>query len=172
MASEINVERVESILGYNFRNKSLLTTALTAPHRNGLEIGGAETTDGNRRLATLGDGVLRLIIAKDWYLAGLAQGGLFISSLRTRGDTDCVVTLTDMLINSASNVRLCNLATQAGIGSCLYRSPRLENITIAPNTLILAMKAIVGACWLDCGEDMDYIRVPLRALGSVRSFQR
>jgi len=46
-------------------------TALTAPHRNGLEIGGAETTDGNRRLATLGDVVLKLVTTKDWYLAGL-----------------------------------------------------------------------------------------------------
>ncbi len=55
--------------------------------------------------------MLKLVITKDWYLAGLAHGELFISSLRIREGTDYVVALTDMLINSVSNVRLCTLAT-------------------------------------------------------------
>lgn len=79
--------------------------------------------------------------------------------------TDCTVTLTDM---SMTNVRLCNLATQAGIGTCLTRSSRLETISLAPTTLILAIKAIIGACWIDCGRRVDVVHRVLCVLGSVR----
>lgn len=76
MTYDIDVERAERIIQYVFQDKRVLAEALTAPHRNNLETGGMETTDGNRRLATLGERVLNLVIAEYWYDSGYDQGML------------------------------------------------------------------------------------------------
>ena len=74
MASDLDVDRVESILGYIFRDKDLLKVALTTPHKNKLEEGGMEGRDGNRRLTLVGDAVLKLILIEEWYDSGRDQG--------------------------------------------------------------------------------------------------
>ena len=81
--------------------------------------------------------------------------------------THCAAALQDIFINSVSHVQLYNLATQAGIGTCLLRSPREKDLTIGSVTLVMAIKAVVGACWLDNGNDLEALRGPLHALGYV-----
>ena len=73
------VRKVQKEIGYNFKDTLYLWEALQAPGsivRSG-EIAGAGTArhsvgfqrfpDGNRRLAVLGDTVLRLALVEDWY---------------------------------------------------------------------------------------------------------
>ena len=80
------VRKVQSKIGYNFKNAPYLWEALQAPGsivRSG-EIEGAGTErhsvgfqripDGNRRLAVLGDAVLRLAIVEDWYKSEAVRG--------------------------------------------------------------------------------------------------
>ena len=67
MASHFDVRTVEEIIGYIFHNKTLLSLALTAPHRNSLEEGGMPTIEGNKRLTALGDVVLKLTMTQHWY---------------------------------------------------------------------------------------------------------
>lgn len=67
---DIDVERVQEIIGYTSSSNDNLMLALTAAHRNDLEVGGVESTDGNKRLAAVGDSILRLILVEDWYHTG------------------------------------------------------------------------------------------------------
>lgn len=73
------VRKVQSRIGYNFKNAQYLWEAVQAPGsivRTG-EVEGAGTErhslgfqrfpDGNRRLAVLGDTVLKLALVEDWF---------------------------------------------------------------------------------------------------------
>ena len=80
------VRKVQSRIGYKFNNAPYLWEALQAPGsivRSG-EIEGAGNErhsvgfqrypDGNRRLAVLGDAVLRLALVEDWYKGEAVRG--------------------------------------------------------------------------------------------------
>ena len=80
------VRKVENRIGYPFQNATFLWEAVQAPGsivRSG-EVLGAGTErhstgfvrfpDGNRRLAVLGDTVLKLALVDDWYRGGGVRG--------------------------------------------------------------------------------------------------
>lgn len=80
------VRKVQSRIGYNFQNAQFIWEALQAPGsivRSG-EVEGAGTErhsvgfqrfpDGNRRLAVLGDTVLKLALVEDWYKGDGVRG--------------------------------------------------------------------------------------------------
>ena len=62
---------VQGIIGYHFKDSWLLTEALQAP---GVYTGTRVTTDGHRRLALLGDAVLKLALLDHWYAGGDSRG--------------------------------------------------------------------------------------------------
>jgi len=149
---DIDVQRVQEIIGYTSGSNVNLMLALTAAHRNDLEVGGVESTDGNKRLAAVGDSILKLILVEDWYHTGENS---------TR--------LQDICIRSYSNFALCTVATQSGISSCVTLSPRQQGNEIPPATLYTAIKAIIGACWLDSERDQTVVRRVLHRLGIIQS---
>lgn len=62
------LQAVETILAYHFTDRNQLWTALQAA---GSSYPGERTdTDGNKRLAILGDAVLKLALVEDWYHTG------------------------------------------------------------------------------------------------------
>lgn len=80
------VRKLQNIIGYKFNNAQYLWEAVQAPGsiiRSG-EISGAGTIrhsvgwqrfpDGNRRLAVLGDTVLKLALVEDWYKGDEVRG--------------------------------------------------------------------------------------------------
>ena len=80
------VQLVQSRIGYTFKDTRLLWEALQAPGsilRSG-EISGAGSErhsvgfqrlpDGNRRLALVGDSVLKLALVKEWYKGTAVRG--------------------------------------------------------------------------------------------------
>lgn len=85
------VRSVQKRIGYNFKNASYLWEAVQAPGSiiRGGEIEGAGTErhsagfqrfpDGHRRLAVLGDSVLRMALVENWYkgeeVRGIAPSG-------------------------------------------------------------------------------------------------
>lgn len=54
---------IMKVMSYNFVDKNLLTQALTAADH----IDGGESTEGNRRLARLGESVIKLVVDDDWF---------------------------------------------------------------------------------------------------------
>ena len=67
MVNHANLERVQTILGYRFRNPELLVEALTAAHRIELEDGAFQSYENNRRLAKVGEAAIKLVLTGSWY---------------------------------------------------------------------------------------------------------
>ena len=67
MANGTNLQRMQTILGYDFQDVGRLVEALTAAHRIELEDGTYESHENNRRLAALGESIIKLIITEDWF---------------------------------------------------------------------------------------------------------
>ena len=65
---------VEEKLGYPFQNPEILWEALQAPGSIGGNLPGRDLTDGNKRLALLGDAALKLVLLKRWYREGGSRG--------------------------------------------------------------------------------------------------
>jgi len=82
-ASKINTtEAVESLIQYKFTNTDLLWEAL---HTRGIDTGVADRIihrDGNLRLAIVGDAVIHLCLAEDWFADGTKDRGGVTSTYR------------------------------------------------------------------------------------------
>jgi len=65
MLSE-NAAHIKNFIFYTFVNDDLLTEALTAADH----IDGGESIEGNRRLARLGDSVIKLVVDDQWFSTG------------------------------------------------------------------------------------------------------
>lgn len=65
---------LQDAIHYQFDNPRLLLEALRTAGA-GYHIANTQNaTDGNKRLAQLGDAVLRMLLLDDWYLAGAKRG--------------------------------------------------------------------------------------------------
>ena len=72
--AQINtVSELEELIGYTFNNKLVAWEALQTKGCGGF-------VDGNKRLALLGDAVLKMEVLKKWYFTSLSRGMLFTSS--------------------------------------------------------------------------------------------
>ena len=81
------VARLQKLIGYKFKNAQLGWEAVQAPgsvtqagetiHARSVKttaIGFERLPDGNKRLALVGDSVLRLVLCEDWYLGDEVRG--------------------------------------------------------------------------------------------------
>jgi hypothetical protein len=64
MVHEIDVQKAQEIIQYQFRDRNLLFQALQAADRN--ELGEPYWHDGNRRLALLGAKVVDVVVLDIW----------------------------------------------------------------------------------------------------------
>lgn len=76
MTPTVAVEDVQTILGYQFNNRELLLEAIKASG-SGLNLGhNRSAMEGNKRLAQVGDAVMRLVLFDEWYLSGTKRSML------------------------------------------------------------------------------------------------
>lgn len=68
------LQAVQDIIGYQFREQLILWEAMQAAGSNVRFAGGREFVDGNKRLAVIGDTVLQLVLAEQWYSGGTSRG--------------------------------------------------------------------------------------------------
>lgn len=61
-------------LGYNFIDKSILLKVLQASGNGVSQVGNRRITDGNKRLAMVGDSVLQLVVLDDWFIREESRG--------------------------------------------------------------------------------------------------
>ena len=73
------IKRAQGIIGYNFTDQWLLWEALQAAGEPTKLVGTRHIdTDGNKRLAIIGDAVIKLAIAEKWYASTEKRGKRFI----------------------------------------------------------------------------------------------
>lgn len=148
MASNMNLnplERLESAVGYSFKDKSLLHRAMThSSHSN-------ETGERNHhllcneRLEFLGDSVLSIVVSRYLYTAYPQEGEGVLTNMRK--DVVCAEALA-------------RYARRIGIGDCLRlgKGEAQSGGFDKENILADAFEALLAAIYLDAGErGMDII---------------
>lgn len=129
MATEV-IKKIEKRLGYQFRDKNLITEALT--HKS------YKKTYNNERLEFLGDAVLDLVVGEYLYEEFPTVNEGELSKLRAA------------LVNEKSFEKL---AIELGLGEALFISLAEENNNgrTKPSLLSNAFEAVIGAIYLETG---------------------
>ena len=65
---------LQESIGHQFLNTRHLLEALRAAGTGNATSNAASGTDGNKRLAQLGDAIIKMIIMENWYLTGESRG--------------------------------------------------------------------------------------------------
>ena len=135
------LSRLEKRLGYSFKDKELLVTAIT--HRSYIPEGRV-SHEHNERLEFLGDAVLGLIISDILFRR--------FGRLYREGD------LTKMRAFLVSEARLFELSAQLGIGEVILlgRGEEKSGGRKRPSILADTFEAITGAIYLDGGFESAY----------------
>ncbi|KAI1112494.1 ribonuclease III domain-containing protein [Nemania sp. NC0429] len=127
------ISRAQQILNHEFQNEELLWEALQTPGSNVPMLGGRALTQGNKRLASLGDAVATMIIKHECYVMNYSIGET-----------------SDFVQRVVNNPRLISLCNEAGLTACINRNPSQRGI-VSPQTLADTIEAVIGAVYLDGG---------------------
>ncbi|KAB8264066.1 ribonuclease III domain-containing protein [Aspergillus pseudonomiae] len=103
--------------------------------------------DGHKDLAQLGDAVLRLILVKDGYQAHATRGQI-----------------NDTHSGKASNAFLARIGFQKGFDRYLYVNPS-QGGTVSDKVMATTVEAILGAVYIDSGENIQAVRSVVAELG-------
>jgi len=136
--SEVNLQKVEKILGSDFGDKMHLLTAIT--HRSYLNENREATQDHNERLEFLGDAVLELVVT-DFLFTKYPE--------KPEGELTAV---RAALVNTVS---LAEASTKLGINDYLLMSKGEAKDTGRARQYILAnvFEALIGAFYMDKGYE-------------------
>ncbi|KAL8769521.1 MAG: hypothetical protein Q9209_004582 [Squamulea sp. 1 TL-2023] len=138
------VAGVEAIIGYTFNDKFLLWEALQAAGSN-VSIAGTRTiTDGNKRLAVVGDKILELVLAERWYGSGQVRG-----------------TWDEVRRRVGCNQNLYAVGVQTGLNAFVNLAGGAT--VISPKTMTATVEAILAGVWLDGG--LQALRPVMQILG-------
>jgi ribonuclease-3 len=134
----MELEKLESLLGLNFKNKDLLLQALT--HRSYLNENPKFHLDHNERLEFLGDAVLELVVTEYLY----------------KNYPDPEGELTALRASLVNSKMLAKIGVDLGINDFLLLSKGEAKDQGRARQYILtdAVEAIIGAAYLDQGYDV------------------
>ena len=155
---------VESIIGYNFTDPLTLWEALQAAGSGNTSAGTRRFSDGNKRLAVLGDTILQLVLVKDWYdstdARGIPKFLPFTCLLSDRG----IGQASEITQRVASNANLDRTGRLHGLDNLICRNPSQPGY-ISPKTMADTVEAILGAVYLDGG--IHHVSQVMQTLGLV-----
>jgi ribonuclease-3 len=133
-AAEDKIGRVEAILGYEFKDKSLVRAAITHPSASE----GRPISDCYERLEFLGDSILGAIVALDMYerFPEMNEGEL-----------------TRLKVSLVSGETLSTVGSELGIGDCIIfgESEKGSGARGMRSALENVYESLVGAMYLDGG---------------------
>ncbi len=140
----LDKEKLENRIGYSFKNKSLLTEALT--HSSYVNEHKAEETERNcnERLEFLGDSVLSVIVSK-----------YIFNEYKSRQEGD----LTKIRAAVVCEKALAKYAKEIGLGDFLYLGNGEDKNNGRNRASITsdAFEALLGALYIDSGYDADRV---------------
>ncbi|KAL6717660.1 hypothetical protein ACLMJK_005575 [Lecanora helva] len=137
------VEAVETLIQYKFKDPALLWEALQTKSAAGTE------PDGNKRLAVVGDSVLSLCLAEDWY----------------RGTTSRSHWNTSFQSGVGSNANLDQRGRALGLERFIIGGKGGKSVADT-------VEAILGATYLDTGSNLAKCKEVMDALDLLPREQR
>ncbi len=138
-AAKERIAHIESICGYKFKNRELVTSAITHPSA----VEGLPVSASYERLEFLGDSILGGIVAKDLFerFPGMDEGEL-----------------TRLKISLVSGKTLSAVADSLGIGECIVfgESEKGTGARGMHSALENVYESVVGALYLDAGYEVTH----------------
>ncbi|KAK5085215.1 hypothetical protein LTR05_004495 [Lithohypha guttulata] len=122
---------VEEITGYHFHDIDLMHEAITAAGMG---------SDGNKRLALVGDALIRLVTVDDWYPSG-------------KSPADGQKSFTEIGTNEVLSL----VGREQGVADIIVHNP-CHGRSVPKTTLASSMEAIIGAVWVDSGKSLVDVR--------------
>ena len=156
---------VEDIIGYSFNDPLILWEALQAAGSGIRSAGDRHFADGNKRLAMLGDAILKLVLVEDWY-GSLDVRGIspFLSTTVAPASDTGPERASDIVGRVGSNANLNRLGRLHSLDEFICRNPSQAGY-ISQNTMASTVEAILGAVYLDRG--IDHVSQVMQTLGLV-----
>ncbi|KAE9963223.1 hypothetical protein BLS_009509 [Venturia inaequalis] len=133
--ANVKIAQAEAAIDYSFKDANLIWEALQAPGSGVVRSGTRQIPNGNKRLALVGDVVLKLIINVENYEQGL-----------TRGEGNVRLQLIE------GNVNFVRVANANGFKNFINANPGHCG-ELGARTLADTVEAIIGAVYLDGGID-------------------
>ena len=164
-----NQDPLQDILHYHFSDDTLL--------REALEVAGAcdqpgaitGNNEGNKRLALLGDAVIRLLILDGWYLKKTPIREYLTRKSASRMTYSVASGVgEDAVQSSASNMALCQLAQKHGLEEYVTKNP-CQKGDVSDYTLATTVEALLGAVWIDSRKDLKVIE---QVVGEMRMVKK
>lgn len=138
----------QEILGYEFKDPSLLWEALRAPGSGVVSFAGRiSTNEGHKPLAGIGDALMSLYV-KD----------------QARNQRQTVGVATDNLKAMANNCRLAEICDATELTGCISGNPAQQG-AVSPRTKSDTIEAVLGAIYKDGNDDMEPVKVVMLRLG-------
>jgi ribonuclease-3 len=154
-------QAIESILDYRFAKPQLLEEALQAAGSAMSDTSLTGDRYGNKRLALVGDAVIRLVILDSWYETGGSIGKDCSPRVKTRltstGDGSKIVS------DWGSNNELSRLTMELGLAKYIVQNPSQRG-NLSPTTLAATIEAIMGAVWIDSGKNFNKVSHVIKTL--------
>lgn len=159
MATLQEIATIEVIIGYPFNDKTLVRQAFTAP--------GSHTTpnDGHRRLALLGDAVMKMALIQHWHQTPGATRGIFDFHL-SPAHSDVILADGDRVLQAvATNDNLNQMGRNANLHGFIIRNPSQAPGVIGMRTMADTIEAILGAVYHDAAFDLLAVIPVMQNLG-------
>ncbi|KAG4427505.1 hypothetical protein IFR05_017012 [Cadophora sp. M221] len=150
--SNLQQRELQRKLGYVFVDSSILLEALQAAGNGVSQIGGRKITDGNKRLAMLGDSVLQLALLDDWFVGGDSRG-TGSTSLRTIGN----------------NHNLNKRGQAFGLRKFINKHRSVVNDLVPQRTMSATVEALIGAVFIDSNQSLKDVKIAMKGLGLFES---
>jgi ribonuclease III len=150
---EVRVATCESIIQYVFKDKRLCLQALQAsghPLRWGT---GLIRVDRNDRLAVFGDTVAKTFLCKQWLETRRTKGGLLCSIPLCShvGLTSNQGEWTQVEQALLVNTNLSAIGYNRNLHTCVILN--MGTASVSPKTMATTVEAVLGAVYLDGGDD-------------------
>lgn len=155
-------ERVEKIIDYEFRNPEILREAMYPLQSGWARItGGSQNRmfqEGNKRLAHIGDSVLKTMAVDTWFWRMESASKLFSCYHERRTSTDGMIEeLHNELQLFHTNEMMNGVAQEKGLSGVMrvwFRGGVIEG----KKTEATTVEAVIGAVWFDSGNDLGEMR--------------
>ncbi|KAK3291751.1 ribonuclease III domain-containing protein [Chaetomium fimeti] len=136
---------LQDILGYCFSNPRLMDEATLAQDAPSTA---PPKTHGNKSLALVGDALIRLDVAGRSYAGGI-------------GTAESTILLSEI----GSNRSLEAHGRRLGLDKFVIKHPGQQGQDVPRETLASTVEALIGAVWIDSGQDFNQVQSVIGNLG-------
>ncbi|KAM0797066.1 ribonuclease III domain-containing protein [Usnea florida] len=161
------VRKLQSKIGYTFKNPQYLWEAVQAPgsvlHPDEVPSSGTDRhgaglqkfPDGNKRLALLGDTILKLALLEDWYKGQESREKM-----------------SRIIGSIGANPSLMTVGRAKGLDALINKNPSDKDYPVGGRTIADTIEAIIGAVYVDSNSNVQIVKEVMQTLDLTPEFFR